>query len=263
MKCTNCGNEISEDAKFCKWCGAPVRASSAKNKQWKDQYTLLVIAGAMLLAGAAGFAIKKIHASESDAATQTVISGQQDNMLSEETIENTPEDNDMDSFEESTEKETEQVYDETESGIHRYGYFIDDCTWSEAFHKARQKGGYLVRMNSREEYEYILSEIMQLGYEDIQFRVGGRRDVDGAGYYWVDEENNLYGQKLNDSGYWANSEWMQGEPSFVDGDITENCIDIYCYSDESRWVWNDVPDDIISVVPYYSGKIGYIVEYEE
>lgn len=29
------------------------------------------------------------------------------------------------------------------------------------------------------------------------------------------------------------------------------------------WEWNDVPDDIIAVVPYYHGKIGYIVEYEE
>jgi len=27
-------------------------------------------------------------------------------------------------------------------------------------------------------------------------------------------------------------------------------------------VWNDVPNDIISVVPSYRGRVGYIVEYE-
>ena len=77
------------------------------------------------------------------------------------------------------------------------------------------------------------------------------------------EYNELYGDVLNSPEYWAYGEWMQGEPSFQDGDIAEDCMDFYYYENENRWTWNDVPNDIISVVPYFSGKIGYIVEYED
>lgn len=55
---------------------------------------------------------------------------------------------------------------------------------------------------------------------------------------------------------------VSGEPSFQDADIEETCVNIHYNSEENRWVWNDVPEDILSEVPYYSGRIGYIVEYE-
>lgn len=158
-------------------------------------------------------------------------------------------------------EEVIEIYDSQEGGVHRYEFFVDDCTWSEAFYKAKQDGGYLVRINSLEEYYYIIGEIERLNLANIQFRIGGRRDSNSMEYYWVDEYNTLYGDKLNDYEYWAYSYWLDGEPSFVDGEIQEMYMDIY--KKDEVWVWNDVPDDIISVVPYYSGKIGYIVEYED
>lgn len=162
--------------------------------------------------------------------------------------------------------ETEPPYDITEGGIHRYDYIVEDCTWSEAFEKAKMMGGYLAHINSQEEFDYIINEITALKYENIMFRIGGRRNMRETEYYWVNERNRIYGELINGPEYWNHSLWMKNEPSYQDGEdgeIKENCLDIFYYSGEERWVWNDVPDDILKVVPYYSGKIGYIVEYED
>lgn len=159
-------------------------------------------------------------------------------------------------------EEDNDRYDSTEGGIHSYGYVIDDCTWTEAFMKAQNAGGYLARINSLEEFYYIVSEIEEIGYQDKQFRIGGRRDFDSNRYYWTNEYNSLYGDLINSTEYWCKNNWMNNEPSFIDGEIQECYLDIFYYKSEDRWVMNDVPDDIISIVPSYSGKIGYIIEYD-
>ena len=154
------------------------------------------------------------------------------------------------------------AYDPSEGGIHQYDFFVDDCTWTEAFQKAQKFGGYLARINSKEEYTYIKQQIAMLGLEKIQFRIGGRRDSGSYNYYWVDKNNKTYGNALNAPAYWAYSEWMTGEPSFWDGSTEERFMDIMVYSQTGQWVWNDVTDDILSYAPFYSGILGYIVEYE-
>lgn len=298
MRCTNCGAELKENAKFCNQCGTPVvnnqEISSENNtandivpeketkkidvdqikKNWNDRYTILVLIAVMVIAGAAGLIVKSVSKNRSEEASNNIeenIDLEENNSADDDEIyaddiaeDEQPEQGTVkqEVVEEDVDEKEEPKYDVTEGGIHEYGFFIDDCTWSEAFTKAQEIGGHLVRINSAEEYVYILDKIYELGYDKIQFRIGGRRDLDSGEYYWVDNNNAAYGEILNDPEYWASEVWMQGEPSYADGEIVENCLDIYYYEQEGRWVWNDVPDDIISVVPYFSGKIGYIVEYE-
>lgn len=296
MWCTNCGNELKDDAKFCGKCGAKVEPEYEQSIQQTQQFQtqpvlvdvfeeeeksskgkyifiILIIVG-LLIVGAAGIFLIKGKPKD-DSENKTLDPSTPSNQSSNDEDYDDLEDlyNYFFSESEDTEQQEnmagnedvpeEPVYDSTEGGIHRYKFFVDDCTWSEALVKARESGGYLVHINSPEEYEYIIGEIKSLGYEKIQFRIGGRRDTGSTDYYWVDENNNLYGEIINSPDYWASSEWMAGEPTFKDGEIDEDCLDFYYYEKENRWVWNDVPNDIIEIVPYYSGQIGYIVEYEE
>ena len=162
-----------------------------------------------------------------------------------------------------TEPETEPETEDPALAFenHSYEYVISDCTWSEAQNRAREKGGYLVNINSPEEFARISKEISSQGYNKIQFRLGGRRDLDGRQYYWVDADDRFVGEPLNESSSWCYDEWLDGEPNYEYDNVKEYTIDMY-KKDESYWVLNDVPNDIVSIVPYYSGKLGYIIEYD-
>ena len=292
MKCVKCGAELKENAKFCNQCGTQITKDSIVSsdcgmsneihdtesqqininqikKNWKDQYTIFVLIVIMIVAGAGGMIVKNTSKNrieeeynnvEGNFALSEESGIEDESLFANEDIESVQ--IEQEEISENEEEQPELQYDATEGGIHEYGFYIDDCTWSEAFQKSQDNGGYLVHINSYDEYAYIIHQIYNLGYDKIQFRIGGRHNSDSKEYYWVDNNNDTYGEIINSSEYWAEGEWMQGEPSFVDGEIEENCRDFYYYEQEGRWVWNDVPDDIISIVPNYSGKIGYIVEYE-
>lgn len=144
-----------------------------------------------------------------------------------------------------------------ESAIHRYEYIVEDCSWPEALKKCNEKGGYLAVINSQEEYDYMIQEIEDSQLEKIMFFLGATR-AEGEEYYWVRTDGEFTEGALNGAG-----QWMQNEPSFRDGDTEENVMAMFWYEQEGRWVWNDIPADILQDFSYYSGKIGYICEYNE
>lgn len=155
-----------------------------------------------------------------------------------------------------------------EYAIHRYEVIVDDCTWEEAYQNCLSMGGYLARINSKEEFDYITKKVVEKekDYSKKQYYVGMRRDVNSDAYYLVNENNELVGDRL-DNGYtsWANSLWLSKEPSYYDSTlkIEETCVSIFKYKETNKWVMNDIPSNLVVQVPSYKGKLGYICEFDK
>lgn len=154
--------------------------------------------------------------------------------------------------------------DSAEEGIHRYELIVSDTTWTEAYNICLSKGGYLVRINSDEEYQAILQQIEEQGKRNIKFWIGGRRGPDtGSDYKWIYEDGK-YGSEVLNTDEKYSSYWLENEPSYLDKstNIEEACMNIVYLEKEQRWVWNDVPDDILAAASFYEGSIGYVCEYD-
>lgn len=163
-----------------------------------------------------------------------------------------------------TSKETEKS-NVPQSGIHRYEYCLLDGTWEDAYRACLAKGGHLVTFETQEEFDYVTKDLNNKNQQDYIFFLGGRRDLDSRQYYWVDVTNNLIGNALNTADVWNSGCWLHDEPSFEDTTLglQEHVLSMFYYDDLGKWVWNDVPNDLIGAISSYSGKVGYICEYEE
>ncbi len=154
-----------------------------------------------------------------------------------------------------------------DTAIHEYQIIIDDCTWEEALKNAESMGGYLVRINTAEEYDFIINLLSGGNYSTYHFYLGGRRNSDGTEYYWVDENNQFMGECLNTDSSWCADAWYNGEPSYVDTGsdasslIQEDTMNLFCVG--GTWYLNDASGDLPGNYPdLLSGKVGYIVEVE-
>ena len=143
-----------------------------------------------------------------------------------------------------------------EPGKPSYDFVLDNCSWTDAFQKAKDAGGHLVRIETRLEYETILAEIDRRGMDFAEFRVGARRDEDQTDYYWMDNRNRRTGRALNDALDRIGARWDAGEPSFQWGETPETVLEFYRSGED--WVWNDMADRP-DAGP--SDCCGYIIEY--
>ncbi len=149
-----------------------------------------------------------------------------------------------------------------EEGIHEYEVIIADVSWSEAFQRCLDRGGHLVCFNSPEEYDYVLGLINDMNIDNNRYNlfIGGKRG-EGDDYFWVDENGQCVGEGLTES---CKNYWLPGEPSLRDESVNvdEYCMDMLYKKKEGRWYWNDVTDDPIGLSDYFSGRMGYICEYQ-
>lgn len=302
MFCPFCGTELPDDSKFCSGCGSRVDLEDEvqmpdlsvmpempedpnPRKSGKGKIIAVIAAAVVVLAaaGVGGYLVfnhmqeekeeERLEAEEKEsdddgeAKTKKEKARESDDEDADkkdaEDKKKDSDDNDADDTKNEKEIVVEEKYDSKEGGIHRYEYIVSDVTWEQAYADCKSRGGYLVHINSREEYDYILNEINQRQLGKVQFFLGGRRASGSQEYYWIDEDGKAYGDQINTSGYWCSAEWLPGEPSYMDGSIEEMYLDILYHESSGKWVWNDAPNDILSIVPSFSGKIGYICEYED
>ncbi len=283
MRCKVCGYEMPETAKFCKQCGnrvdvsypdIPVREKKqaadpppeyvpqeipASNSGKKGKTIILAVCAAGLLV--VGLLLGMVFANKDNGGT---VSSEQSQSMDAYGQDGS----DPAQFEAQTEydpaEDSYSSYEEDEfqfdSEIHRYSYHVADLRWIEAAQDALMRGGYLVHIDSQAEMDYIVRELTALGYEKKQFMIGARRSEDDDQYYWVDEHNIRMGSPINNSAFWAS-----GEPSYIDSasGYKEDCVDIFYYGKEDRWIFNDFPGDVVAFDSAFEGRIGYIVEYED
>lgn len=156
---------------------------------------------------------------------------------------------------------------EDDTAIHEYRIVISDVSWSQAKAECENAGGYLARINSAEEYQYITNMLTSGGYTKNHFYLGGRRDGNGREYFWVNKDNQFIGDVINASDSWSSGCWFSSEPSFVDtgsganGQIEENVMNLFYVN--GAWYLNDSSDDLAGNYPsLMRGKVGYIIEME-
>ena len=152
--------------------------------------------------------------------------------------------------------ESREAVAQDEGSVHTYEIIMADCSWADAYNDCLARGGYLVRINSQEEYEAVAAQIAAANQENGIFWIGGGRN-DANTYRWQYEDGSVSIESLNGEAY-----WLAGEPSLYDESTDTEETKMLMFQGSAGWVWNDVPDDVLSVAPFYAGRLGYICEYE-
>lgn len=277
MYCKRCGQQLSDNAVFCGNCGTPIvrnqhimseisgSAGKGAKKNGKKVWGILILCLFFLLGGSVGgIFVYRLNQDKPEAMTASGrsrqdLTGEGKNGLEIEKISEAEE------MPEAEEIVSEPAHCEDDNGTNStYELIVADVTWTEAYQDCLKRGGHLVSINSDEEYQEILRQIADEDMGNIKFWLGGRRDgADSQEYRWINEDGTYERVILNQEEPYV-SYWLTGEPSFYDGSASQDemYMNMFYVSKEKRWVWNDVPDDLIAIAEYYSGTVGYICEYE-
>ncbi len=298
MFCGHCGNEVSDNAKFCGGCGqtmagagipqTPYSMPGTKKKGNKAKgiiilliilLILLVLTLGILLMYKNGLFDSIFSSGDTDVEDEDWDEddredddegdddrgkeGDEDGPEAGGTAEVTPQPT-PEPAPEPTPQPTPEPTPTPVAGneIHSYQFIVADITWSEAAQRCRDNGGYLVNINSPEEYAHIISLISDYNLEDVIWWLGGCRQDGSNNYTWILENGYMGSEILNGDTKYSHY-WLSGEPSFGNEQVKEQYMTMFYHASDSCYVWNDVPNDIISIAPFYAGKIGYICEYND
>ena len=153
------------------------------------------------------------------------------------------------------------------SRTHRYELYVEDVTWDEAQRRCEEKGGYLATITTIEEYEHIRKGIEDSGQTQVAYWVGAS-DNHPSSYpiYEWHEPNRDYMKDILISYTIMGKYWADGEPSYYRQADFEQIDEIGVYllyndAKEECYLY-DAPMDMLLRNPEYTGKIGYICEYD-
>ena len=128
---------------------------------------------------------------------------------------------------------------------HRYEVIKADVSWTQAQQNAIAKGGKLVVINDTEEFNKIIDAAEMAGITRVWI---GCHRITGIEVW--ESENNGYAIP-----------WAKGEPTYVDvnDQVSEDYVMLW---NNNGWACNDNRDDPCKDYPaFYSGTMGYVVEY--
>lgn len=149
------------------------------------------------------------------------------------------------------------------SANHRYELITADVSWTEAQTLCQEKGGYLATITAPEERQAILELMKQDEKTDIRFFVGYRKQEEIDGQSLKDRWINADGTETpagNLPGFW---EHQAPDYNFIMPEFeVQECGILKYYPETDKIYLFSAPDELISTLADYAGKIGYVCEYD-
>lgn len=142
---------------------------------------------------------------------------------------------------------------------HTYVFVQGMYSWEEAQKYAKEEGGYLVRFDSEEEFQYVAAELSEQDQGTI-FMIGARRAESSKDYFFVDGEDQPIGGELNASASWTSAYWASGEPTCEWEGEPEWIVTVEYDAAIGGWTFNDVVDNL--AYPADPNRHGMIIEFE-
>ena len=141
------------------------------------------------------------------------------------------------------ETKQEVPYMATENG-HRYQLIDTSMSWTEAEEYCESLGGHLVTVNSSDEQQFIVDNLLTIGTKNAYF-IGMYRDDINSDWKWVTNESTEF------------FNWDEGEPSYTDDNY------VYMYgSNYNSGSWKNTQNYVEDSTEFSTANIGYICEWE-
>lgn len=248
--CIMCGKAVVQGYKMCPECmNSQITGTTPEKKSYAGLIILLVVLILLVGTVAVGFGTGVIPAMISDLTFEESEEKIDDDVTNETETKEKDADKSAEKTDnkqnevsvESTPKETvcEIVVPESANGI---------ITWTNAAHNAKNFGGELVSINSREEFDKITADANEK--QLVILWVGARRK---DGQMWEDV-------KWLDGTEMSFTKWLDKEPSYESDGEKEYYLMLVKIGQE--WYFNDTANDITQYYSHLTDKVGFVVEKE-